>query len=148
MPSEAGTCRTYVLPAIYAAGWIWIDDQIREQLTFTPGRIIVAGGKVKRGKSITSSPTNATVVEAKAEDHLPGGGRSKGGYPVSAHGPDPHEIAIAGGKESASRGTGTPAQGLDPAVGPAVPGRLTQSRPARISWIDIVAPQTCLSAAP
>jgi hypothetical protein len=51
MPSEAGTCRTYVLPAIYAAGWIWIDDQIREQLTFTPGRIIVAGGKVKRGKS-------------------------------------------------------------------------------------------------
>jgi type I restriction enzyme R subunit len=28
----------------------WTDEQIREQVTFTPGRIIVAGGKVHRGK--------------------------------------------------------------------------------------------------
>jgi hypothetical protein len=65
--------------SIYAAGWI--DDQIREQLTFTPGRIIVAGGKVKRGKPkrvdyLLSYKRDLplAVVEAKAEDHLPGDG--------------------------------------------------------------------------
>jgi type I restriction enzyme, R subunit len=48
MPTEADTCRTCVLPALYRAGWT--DEQIREQVTFTPGRIIVAGGKVHRSK--------------------------------------------------------------------------------------------------
>ncbi len=43
MPTEADTCRTYVLPALYHAGWT--DDYIREQASFTDGRIIVAGGK-------------------------------------------------------------------------------------------------------
>ena len=38
--SEADTCRTYVLPKLYAAGWT--DDQISEQRTFTDGRIVVA----------------------------------------------------------------------------------------------------------
>src|SRR2546425_998053 len=47
MPTEADTCRTYVLPALYGAGWT--DEQIREQVSFTPGRIIVAGGTVRRG---------------------------------------------------------------------------------------------------
>jgi hypothetical protein len=37
MPTEADTFRTYVLPALYGAGWT--DDQIREQVSFTPGRI-------------------------------------------------------------------------------------------------------------
>lgn len=79
MPTEADTCRTYVLPAIYAAGWV--DEQIREQLTFTPGRIIVAGGKVKRGKPkrvdyLLSYQRDLpiAVVEAKSEDRLPGDG--------------------------------------------------------------------------
>ncbi len=79
MPSEADTCRTYVLPAIYAAGWV--DEQIREQLTFTPGRIIVAGGKVKRGKPkrldyLLSYKRDLplAVIEAKPEDRLPGDG--------------------------------------------------------------------------
>lgn len=79
MPSEADTCRTYVLPALYAAGWK--DDQIREQLNFTPGRIIVAGGTVRRGKRkrvdyllsyLRDRPL--AVVEAKAEYRLPGDG--------------------------------------------------------------------------
>ena len=39
--SEADTCRTYVLPKLYAAGWT--DEQIREQVTFTDGRIVPAG---------------------------------------------------------------------------------------------------------
>lgn len=45
--TEADTCRRYVLPKLYAAGWT--DDQITEQKSFTDGRIIVAGSKVRRG---------------------------------------------------------------------------------------------------
>lgn len=44
--TEADTCRRYVLPKLYSAGWI--DDQISEQRSFTDGRIVVAGTKVKR----------------------------------------------------------------------------------------------------
>jgi type I restriction enzyme R subunit len=77
--TEADTCRTYVLPALYSAGWT--DEQIREQFSFTPGRIIVAGGTVRRGKrkrvdyllSYTRDRPLA-VVEAKAEYRLAGDG--------------------------------------------------------------------------
>ena len=48
MPTEADTCRTHLLRALYAPGWT--DDQIRGQLSCTPGRTIVAGGKVRRGR--------------------------------------------------------------------------------------------------
>lgn len=44
--TEADTCRKYVLPRLYAAGWS--DDQISEQKTFTDGRIVVTGNKVSR----------------------------------------------------------------------------------------------------
>src|SRR5689334_13957799 len=44
--TEADTCRKFVLPKLYAAGWT--DDQISEQKSFTDGRIVVAGTKVKR----------------------------------------------------------------------------------------------------
>jgi type I restriction enzyme R subunit len=46
LTTEADTCRRYVLPKLYAAGWD--DDQISEQRTFTDGRIMVAGTKVWR----------------------------------------------------------------------------------------------------
>ena len=46
--SEADTCRKYVLPKLYAAGWN--DDQISEQKSFTDGRIVVAGSKAIRKK--------------------------------------------------------------------------------------------------
>jgi len=46
MTTEADTCRKYVLPKLYAAGWT--DDQISEQKSFTDGRIVVAGSKVRR----------------------------------------------------------------------------------------------------
>jgi type I restriction enzyme R subunit len=46
--SEADTCRKYVLPKLYAAGWN--DDQISEQKTFTDGRIVVSGKKCFRKK--------------------------------------------------------------------------------------------------
>jgi type I restriction enzyme R subunit len=79
MPTEADTCRTYVLPKLYAAGWR--DDQIGEQRTFTAGRILVAGRVARRG-----TPKRAdyllyyqpswplAVVEAKAEYHHSGDG--------------------------------------------------------------------------
>jgi type I restriction enzyme R subunit len=77
--TEADTCRIYVLPAIYAAGWT--DEQIAEQKTFTPGRIIVAGGKVRRGKPkrldyLLSYRRDLplAVVEAKPVNALPGDG--------------------------------------------------------------------------
>ncbi len=44
--TEADTCRKYVLPKLYAAGWS--DDQISEQRYFTDGRIVIAGTKVNR----------------------------------------------------------------------------------------------------
>jgi type I restriction enzyme, R subunit len=83
MPTEADTCRTYVLPALYRAGWT--DDQIREQVSFTPGRIIVAGGKVRRGprKRVDyllsfRRDLPLAVVEAKSEYKLPSAGLQQG----------------------------------------------------------------------
>jgi len=79
MPTEADTCRTFVLPALYKAGWT--DDQIAEQLSFTPGRIIVASGTVRRGRRKRldyllsyNRDRPIGVVEAKAEYKLPGDG--------------------------------------------------------------------------
>ena len=46
--TEADTCRKYVLPKLYGAGWT--DDQISEQKTFTDGRIVVMENKVRRQK--------------------------------------------------------------------------------------------------
>lgn len=46
--TEADTCRKYILPKLYAAGWS--DDQISEQKTFTDGRIVVTGNKCFRKK--------------------------------------------------------------------------------------------------
>ncbi|MGB6837477.1 MAG: DEAD/DEAH box helicase family protein [Dehalococcoidia bacterium] len=44
--TEADTCRKYVIPKLYDAGWT--DDQISEQKTFTDGRIVVVGDKARR----------------------------------------------------------------------------------------------------
>lgn len=46
MLSEADTCRTYVTPRLYTAGWT--NDQIAEQRAFTAGRIFVTNGVAKR----------------------------------------------------------------------------------------------------
>lgn len=50
MPTEADTCRRYVVPKLREAGWT--DEQIAEQRTFTAGRILVAGREVRRGKAM------------------------------------------------------------------------------------------------
>lgn len=48
--TEADTCREYVTPKLVEAGWGATPHAIGEQRTFTNGRIIVAGGKVRRGQ--------------------------------------------------------------------------------------------------
>jgi type I restriction enzyme, R subunit len=48
--TEADTCREFVPPRLAAAGWSAAESVIGEQHSFTNGRIIVAGGKVRRGK--------------------------------------------------------------------------------------------------
>ena len=79
MPTEADTCRKYVLPKLYAAGWN--DDQINEQRTFTDGRIMVAGSKVWRGPQKRADyllryrlNLMIAVVEAKASHCSPSDG--------------------------------------------------------------------------
>ncbi|MGC8731177.1 MAG: EcoAI/FtnUII family type I restriction enzme subunit R [Halothiobacillaceae bacterium] len=50
MITEADTCREFVTPKLVEAGWGSAPHVIGEQRSFTHGRIIVAGGKVRRGK--------------------------------------------------------------------------------------------------
>ncbi|MGA2260646.1 MAG: DEAD/DEAH box helicase family protein [Acidobacteriota bacterium] len=77
--SEADTCRQYVLPKLYAAGWT--DEQISEQKSFTDGRIVVAGEKPtrrpqKRADYLLKYRRDFTlaVVEAKSVYKKPGDG--------------------------------------------------------------------------
>lgn len=48
--TEADTCRELVTPKLVDAGWGCAPHVIGEQRTFTNGRIIVTGGRVRRGK--------------------------------------------------------------------------------------------------
>src|SRR5512143_1481447 len=77
--TEADTCRKYVLPKLYGAGWD--DDHITEQKTFTDGRIIVGGVKPRRGKQKRADyllryrpDFTIAVVEAKPIYKNPGDG--------------------------------------------------------------------------
>jgi type I site-specific restriction endonuclease len=79
MITEADTCRKYVLPKLYAAGWN--DDQISEQKSFTDGRIVVVGNNAWRRPSKRADyllryarDFMLAVVEAKAAYKLPGDG--------------------------------------------------------------------------
>jgi type I restriction enzyme R subunit len=72
MLTEADTCRKYVLPKLYAAGWD--DDQIFEQRSFTDGRILVVGTDIRRRPQkradylLRYRPNiSIAIVEAKAE---------------------------------------------------------------------------------
>jgi len=48
MLNEADTCRKFVVPKLNEAGWDNDPHSFTEQRTFTDGRIVVAGSKVKR----------------------------------------------------------------------------------------------------
>lgn len=81
MITEADTCRKYVLPALFAAGWDTDPHSFTEQKTFTDGRIIVAGDRPRRGEQKRADyllrythDFPIAVVEAKAIHKLPGDG--------------------------------------------------------------------------
>lgn len=78
--SERDICTKYITPALYKAGWD-IKRQIREEVTFTDGRVIVRGnvttrGKKKRADYILYYKSNLpiAVVEAKDNKHSIGDG--------------------------------------------------------------------------
>ncbi len=78
--SEQDICSKYVLPSIVKAGWD-LHKQIREQLTFTAGRIIVKGkfvtrGEKKRADFILYYKNNFPIalIEAKDNNHSAGSG--------------------------------------------------------------------------
>ncbi len=77
--NEADTCRRLVVPKLQAAGWETEPHRINEQVTFTDGRIVVAGRKARRrpGKRADyilrfSPDMPIAVVEAKPEYKTPG----------------------------------------------------------------------------
>src|SRR5437764_1180342 len=50
MPTEADTCRKFVVPKLQAAGWDNDPHSIAEQRYFTKGRIVVRGSQAERRK--------------------------------------------------------------------------------------------------
>ncbi len=78
--SERDICTKYITPAIQSAGWD-LHTQIREEVTFTAGRVIVKGklhtrGKAKRADYILYHKPNIpiAVIEAKDNKHTVGHG--------------------------------------------------------------------------
>lgn len=63
--NEAETCREFVIPRLLAAGWK--DAQIREQVTFTDGRIVPLAGQ--RAMRISRS---SKLYPKVAREHLTG----------------------------------------------------------------------------
>lgn len=81
MPTEADTCRRYVVPKLIAAGWDSTPHSFTEQKTFTDGRIVVTGDKIRRRRQKRADyllryarDLMIAVVEAKAEHKSPGTG--------------------------------------------------------------------------
>ncbi len=82
--TERDICSKFLTPAVKEAGWD-VMSQIREQVYFTKGRIIVRGKLVTRGKAkfadyILYYKPNIpiAVIEAKDNNHPVGGGMQQG----------------------------------------------------------------------
>ena len=78
--SERDICTKYITPAITGAGWD-LHNQIREEVSFTKGRIIVRGklhtrGEQKRADYILYYKSNIplAVIEVKVNGHSVGAG--------------------------------------------------------------------------
>src|SRR5690625_4311647 len=78
--SERDICTKFITPAIQQSGWD-IQRQVREEYTFTDGRVIVRGnltarGKRKRADYILSYKPNLplAIIEAKDNRHSIGSG--------------------------------------------------------------------------
>ena len=78
--SERDICTKFITPAVEAAGWD-IQRQVREEVTFTKGRVIVRGklhtrGQARRADYVLYHQANLpiAVIEAKDNTHGPGDG--------------------------------------------------------------------------
>ena len=81
MMTEADTCRKYVLPKLIQAGWDNDPHSFTEQKTFTDGRIVGSGDKVRRRPQKRADyllrytrDFTIAVVEAKPVHQSPGDG--------------------------------------------------------------------------
>ncbi len=82
--SERDICSKFITPAVRKAGWDELS-QIREQVYFTKGRIIVRGKLVTRGKAkfadyilYYKSNIPIALIEAKDNNHSIGDGMQQG----------------------------------------------------------------------
>ena len=82
--SERDICTKYITPALKNAGWN-LETQIREEVSFTDGRIYVKGnlsarGKRKRADYILYYKPNipVAVIEAKSNKHSISAGIQQG----------------------------------------------------------------------
>ncbi|OGP15963.1 MAG: DEAD/DEAH box helicase [Deltaproteobacteria bacterium GWC2_55_46] len=81
MFNEADTCRKFVVPKLVEAGWDNDPHSFTEQKTFTDGRIVVAGTRVRRRPQKRADyllrytrDFPLAIVEAKAHYKAPGDG--------------------------------------------------------------------------
>jgi type I site-specific restriction endonuclease len=79
--NEADTCTKYVVPKLVEAGWDNDPHSFTEQRSFTDGRIIPLGNKVRRGKQKRADyllryrrDFPIAIVEAKADYKTPAAG--------------------------------------------------------------------------
>ena len=82
--SERDICTQFITPALQRAGWDFAT-QVREEVTFTKGRVIVRGklhtrGKQKRADYVLYYAPNLpiAVIEAKDNNHTVGDGMQQG----------------------------------------------------------------------
>lgn len=78
--SERDICTKFITPALVAAGWD-VQTQVREEVSFTKGRIIVRGKMTSRGESkradyilYHASGAALALIEAKDNHHSVGAG--------------------------------------------------------------------------
>ena len=81
MSTEADTCRKYVLPKLIQAGWDNEPHSFTEQRTFTDGRIVIVGNKIRRRSQKRADyllrytrDFTIAVIEAKPDHKSPGDG--------------------------------------------------------------------------
>ena len=82
--SERDICTKFITPALRQAGWDEMT-QIREEVSFTKGRLIVRGKLVSRGKGKRADyilyyrpNIPIAVIEAKDNTHVMGDGMQQG----------------------------------------------------------------------
>ena len=78
--SERDVCTKFITPAIETAGWD-VQTQVREEVTLTPGKVVVRGKLVFRGPSkradyvlYLKTGFPLAVIEAKEPGHGVGDG--------------------------------------------------------------------------